>query len=61
MWKVKLDDSLWLTEDIEMTTKDESEAWLLPDIPAVQEQLKRIRLHRPYKEAMVIAESNQED
>ena len=60
MWKIKLDDDLWLAKDSKTTTK-ESEAWLLPDIPAVQEQLKIIRRHRPYKDAMVIAEFNQED
>ena len=57
MWKVKLDDDLWLAKGA-VTTKVEAEAWLLPDMPAVQEQLKKIRRHRPYKDAMVIAEFN---
>ena len=57
MWKVKLDDNLWLAKGA-VTTKEEAEAWLLPDMPAVQKQLKKIRRHRPYKDAMVIAEFN---
>ena len=54
MWKVKLDDGVWLAKDAETTTK-ESEAWLLPDIPSVQAQLKKVRRFMPYKEAMVIS------
>ena len=56
MWKVKLDDNLWLAKT--GTTANESDAWLLPDMPSVQDHLKKIRLHIPYKEAMVIFEDN---
>ena len=58
MWKIKLDDGLWLAKDSKTTTK-ESEAWLLPDIPSVQAQLKKVRRLAPYPNAMVIAEFNQ--
>ena len=58
MWEIKLDDDLWLAKDLEATTK-ESEAWLLPDMPSVQAQLKKVRRLAPYPNAMVIAEFNQ--
>ena len=61
MWKVKLDEGVWLAEGYSATTTKEDDAWLLPDIPSVQAQLKKIRRHRPYKDAMVIAEFNQTD
>ena len=54
MWKVKLDDNVWLAET--GATTEEAEAWLLPDMPSVHEQLKKIRRYMPYKEAMVVAE-----
>ena len=54
MWKVKLDDGLWLAED--GTTAIEEEAWLLPDMPAVQVQLKKARRFIQYPNAMVIVE-----
>ncbi|MDX2487226.1 MAG: hypothetical protein QNL03_07010 [Gammaproteobacteria bacterium] len=53
MWKVKLDDSVWLAKD-SATTPNEDEAWLFPDMPSVQEQLKKIRRFIPYNEAMVV-------
>ena len=55
MWKVKLDNELWLAKDSKTTTK-ESEAWLLPDIPSVQAQLKKVRRLKPYPNAIVVAE-----
>lgn len=57
MWKVKLDKGLWLSKD--GTTTDEADAWLLPDMPSVQEQLKKARRLTPYQDAMVIYEDNQ--
>ena len=60
MWKVKLDDNIWLAkgEYGPETTSNESQAWLLPNIPAVQEQLKKARSSYPYPNAMVIADFN---
>ena len=55
MWKVKLDNGLWLTKDSATTTK-ESEAWLLPDMPSVQAQLKEVRRFTPYPNAVIIFE-----
>ena len=54
MWKVKLDDGVWLAED--GTTAKEEDALLLPDMPSVQEQLKKVRRFTPYPNAMVVAE-----
>jgi hypothetical protein len=45
MWKIKLDDTLWLAKNSEATTS-EKQALLLPDIPSVQAQ---------YPKAMVVA------
>ena len=59
MWKVKLDDKVWLAE--KGTTTDEDKALLLPDMETVQGHLKKIRLFMPYKEAMVISEDGQQD
>lgn len=55
MWKVKLDDGVWLAKESATTTK-ESEAWLLPDIPSVQAQLKKVRRYMQYPNAIVVAE-----
>jgi hypothetical protein len=55
MWKVKLDDSVWLAED-SATTPNEDEAWLFPDMPSVQAQLIKVRRFMPYPNAMVVAE-----
>ena len=54
MWKVKLDEGVWLTES--GTTTIEDEAWLLPDIPSVQAKLDKVRRFMPYPNAMVVAE-----
>ena len=54
MWKVKLDDNVWLAEGIATTTNEE-EAWLFPDISSVQDQLKKARLFTPYPNVMVVA------
>ncbi len=54
MWKVKLDEGVCLAED--GTTAIEEEAWLLPDMPSVQMQLKKVRRCMPYPNAMVVAE-----
>ena len=40
MWKVKLDKGVWLADGA-ATTTNEAEAWLLPDMPSVQVQLKK--------------------
>jgi len=55
MWKVKLDKDLWLAKG-SATTPNEEEAWLFPDMPSVQEQLKKVRRFTPYPNVMVIAE-----
>ncbi len=54
MWKIKLDDTLWLAAKSEATTS-ENQALLLPDIPSVQAQLVKVRRFMPYPNAMVIA------
>ena len=58
MWKVKLDEGVWLADGVggSATTTNEAEAWLLPDMPAVQAQLKKVRRYMPYPNAMVVAE-----
>ena len=60
MWKVKLDDDVWLGND-STTTINEDEAWLFEDMPSVQAQLKKVCKFIPYKEAMVVAAFNQEE
>jgi hypothetical protein len=55
MWKVKLDDDVWLAEGATTTTAEE-DARLFPDMPSVQEQLKKVRRLVPYPDAMVIFE-----
>ena len=57
MWKVKLDDDVWLSED--GTTSVEEEARLFPDMPSVQVQLKEVRRFTPYPKAMVIYDDGQ--
>ena len=57
MWKVKLDEGVWLANGA--TTTKEDEAWLLPDMPSVQAQLKKVRRFMPYPNAMVVFEGNQ--
>lgn len=60
MWKVKLDEGVWLADGIGyQTTTNENEAWLLPDMPFVREQLKKIRRFRPFPNAVVIYEAVQ--
>ena len=54
MWKVKLDEGVWLTKSGTATIEDE--AWLLPDIPSVQEKLEKVRRFLPYPKAIVVAE-----
>ena len=58
MWKVKLDKGIWLANGIgdSATTTKEEEAWLLPDMTAVQAQLKKVRRYMPYPNAIVVAE-----
>ena len=58
MWKIKLDEGLWLTDGVggSATTTKESEAWLLPDIPSVHAQLKKVRRYMQYPNAIVVAE-----
>ena len=58
MWKVKLDDKVWLAKT--GTTTNELDAWLLPGMPSVQDQLKKVRLFMPYKEAMVVYDDQQD-
>ena len=57
MWKVKLDGKVWLAES--GTTTNEDNAWLLPDMPSLQDRLKKVRLFTPYKEAMVVYDDGQ--
>ena len=57
MWKVKLDGKVWLAES--GTTTNEDNAWLLPDMPSVQDRLKKVRLFTPYKEVMVVYDDGQ--
>lgn len=52
MWKVKLDDDVWLAEGA--TTTAEEKAQLFPDMPSVQAQLKKVRRFTPYPNAVVI-------
>ena len=59
MWKVQLDDNLWIAKN--STTTKESEAWIMPDMPTAQEQLKKARRLLPYPDAMMIAAFNQTD
>ena len=54
MWKVKLDDGVWLGRNSE-ATKSENQALLLPDMPSVQAQLIKVRRFMPYPKAMVVA------
>ena len=55
MWKVKLDDGVWLADGTTTTTTEE-DARLFPDMPSVQEQLKKVRRFTQYPDAMVIYE-----
>ena len=57
MWKVQLDDNLWIAKS--GTTTNESEAWIMPDMPTAQEQLKKARRLMPCPNAMMIAAFNQ--
>ena len=52
MWKVKLDDDVWLADGA--VTTEEDKARLFYDIPSAQVHLKNVRRFVPYKEAMVI-------
>ena len=58
MWKVKLDEGVWLADGIgdSATTTSEAEAWLLPDMPSVQAQIKKVCRLKPYPNAIVVAE-----
>ena len=58
MWKVKLDEGLWLADGDPETTTNEAEAWLLPDMPSVQAQLIKVRRFMPYPNAIVVFEDN---
>ena len=60
MWKVKLDDNIWLAKGKYGfgTTCNESDAWILPNMPTVQKQLKEARRLNPYPKAVVIAAFN---
>lgn len=61
MWKVKLDDGVWLANGVGGSgiTRYEAEAWLFPDIPSVKLQLVKARRLLPYPHAVVIFEDNQ--
>ena len=60
MWKVKLDDKVWLADGVgdSATTKNETDALLFPDMPSVHDQLKKVRRFMPYPNAMVVFEDN---
>ena len=53
MWKIKLDETLWLARNSE-ATRSENQALLLPDMPSVQAQLIMVRRFMPYPNAVVI-------
>ena len=55
MWKIKLDDTLWLADGSAITTKEE-DAWMLPDIPSAIAQLEKARRFMQYSKAIVISE-----
>ena len=57
MWKVKLDDGVWLADGPATTTTEEN-AWLLPDVRTVQAQLKKVRRFTPYPNTIVVFEDN---
>ena len=57
MWKIKLDETLWLARNSE-ATRSENQALLLPDMPSVQAQLIKVRRFMPYPNAMVIFEDD---
>ena len=57
MWKVKLDDGVWLADGT--TTTTEEKAQLFPDMPSVQAHLKEVRRFTPYPKAMVIFADDQ--
>ena len=46
----------WLK--IQLLPTNEDEAWLLPDMPSVQVQLKKVRRFTPYPNAIVVFEDN---
>ena len=54
MWKVKLDDDLWLADGEVTATEDK--ARLFSDMPSVQAQLKKVRRFTVYPNAVVIFE-----
>ncbi len=60
MWKVKLDDGVWLANGIGGSgiTSVEAEASCLPDIPSVKLQLVKARRFVPYPNAIVVFEDN---
>ena len=58
MWKIKLDEILWLAKHSE-ATRSENQAWLLPDMRSVQAQLIMVRRFMPYPNAMVIFDDDQ--
>ena len=53
MWIVELETGLWIAET--GTTTDKQKAWVMPDMPTVQKELKKVRRLIPYKDAMVIS------
>ena len=55
MWKVKLDETLWLAKNSE-ATRCERQALLLPDMLSVRAQLIIVRRFMPYRNAIVVAE-----
>ena len=58
MWKIKLDETLWLARNSE-ATRSENQALLLPDMPSVQAQLIKVRRSMPYPNAVVILDDGQ--
>ncbi len=58
MWKVKLDEGLWLAKD-SATSPNEDEARLFPDMPSVQAQLIKVLRFMPYPNAMVVFDDDQ--
>ena len=56
MWKIKLDDNLWLARNSE-ATRSENHALLLSDMPSAQAQLIKVRRFMPYPNAIVVFEN----
>lgn len=57
MWKVKFDDDHWIAKGKygPEITSEESEAWIFPDIPALEKQQKAAQRLQPNSQLIVIS------